>query len=81
MAADRVSEYDAYYPAIPAMMVILIIGGVTAVNAADIRLNPLLAGVAAGVVVLNGLGYAVDLLVSHRKDRPTRIASILYRDA
>jgi len=75
---DRVSEYDACYPAISATMVVLIIGGVAAANAAVIRSNrSLLAGVVAGVVALNGLGYAVGLLVSHREDRPTRIASIL----
>lgn len=74
----RVSEYDGYCPAVSATMVILIIGAVTAANAAVIRSNlALLAGVTAGAVVLNGSGYAVGLLISHRGDRPTRIASIL----
>ena len=75
---DRVGEYDAYYPAISATMVILVIGGVTAANASVIRSNlTLLAGVGAGVVVLNGLGYGVGFLINYRETRPTRIASIL----
>ena len=75
---ERVGRYDAYYPAVSAGMVILIIGGVTAANADVIRTNmSLLAGVGAGVVTLNGLGYAVGFLVGHRGPRPTRVASIL----
>jgi BASS family bile acid:Na+ symporter len=75
---ERVSRYDAYYPAISALMVILIIGGVTAANAEIVRSNlSLLVGVGAGVVTLNGLGYAVGFLVGRRGPRPTRIASIL----
>jgi BASS family bile acid:Na+ symporter len=75
---ERVGRYDAYYPAVSAVMVILIIGGVTAANADVIRTNKsLLAGVGAGVVTLNGLGYAVGFLVGHRGPRPTRVASIL----
>ncbi|MDZ7745858.1 MAG: hypothetical protein U5K28_04800 [Halobacteriales archaeon] len=34
---DRVGRYDAYYPAISALMVILIIGGVTAANRRFVR--------------------------------------------
>lgn len=75
---ERVGEYDAYYPAISATMVVLIIGGVTAANAAVIRSNlALLVGVGVGVVALNGLGYGVGFLLSYRGDRPTRIASVL----
>jgi BASS family bile acid:Na+ symporter len=75
---DRVGRYDAYYPAVSAVMVILIIGGVTAANAEVIRTNlSLLVGVGAGAVTLNGLGYAVGFLVSGRGSRSTRIASIL----
>ena len=76
--SERIGRYDAYYPAVSAVMVILIIGGVTAANAEVIRTNQsLLAGVGAGVVTLNGLGYAVGFLVGGRGSRPTRIASIL----
>ncbi|MFB6194816.1 MAG: bile acid:sodium symporter family protein [Haloplanus sp.] len=75
---DRVGAYDACYPAISATMVVLIIGGVTAANAAVIRSNlSLLSGVGIGVVALNGLGYGVGYLLSYRGDRPTRIASVL----
>jgi len=76
--SERIGRYDAYYPAVSAVMVILIIGGVTAANAEAIRTNQsLLAGVGTGVVMLNGLGYAVGSLVGGRGSRPTRIASIL----
>jgi len=75
---DSVGRYDGYYPAVSAVMVILIIGGVTAANADIIRSNlSLLAGVGAGVVTLNGLGYAVGFLLGRREPRPMRIASIL----
>ena len=74
----RVERYDAYYPAVSASMVVLVVGGVTAANAGVIRSNlSVLAGVGVGVVVLNGLGYGVGFLVSRRGPRPTRIASIL----
>ncbi|WP_435345963.1 bile acid:sodium symporter family protein [Haloarchaeobius sp. HRN-SO-5] len=75
---DRVARFDAYYPAVSALMVILIVGGVTAANAAVIGANtPLLMGVGAGVVALNGLGYGVGYLVGRRASRPVRISSIL----
>ncbi|MFC6976605.1 bile acid:sodium symporter family protein [Halomicroarcula sp. GCM10025709] len=75
---ERVGAYDAHYPAVSATMVVLIIGGVTAANAAAIRSNiGLLPGVVAGVVALNGLGYGTGYLVSYRAERATRIASVL----
>lgn len=75
---DRVGRYDEYYPAVSAVMVILIIGGVTAANAAVIRSNAsLLVGVGAGVVALNGLGYTLGFLLGSQASRPERIASIL----
>ncbi|MFB6119392.1 bile acid:sodium symporter family protein [Halosegnis sp.] len=75
---DRVGAYDAYYPAVSATMVVLIIGGVTAANATVIRSNlSLLAGVGVGVIVLNGLGYGLGYLLSWRGTRATRIASVL----
>lgn len=78
--ADRIGEVQelliSHYPAISATMVILIIGGVTAANAATIRSNvPLLAGV--GVVVLNALGYGVGFVMSRGRPQSTRIASVL----
>ena len=75
---DRVGTYDAYYPTVSAIMVVLIIGGVTAANATVIRSNlSLLAGVGVGVVVLNGLGYGLGFLLGRRGSRSTRIASVL----
>lgn len=75
---DRVGANDTYYPAISATMVILIIGGVTAANAAIIRSNiSLLAGIGAGVVVLNAIGYGIGFAMSRGGGRPTRIASML----
>lgn len=74
----RVGRYDVYYPAVSALMVILIIGGVTAANAEIIRSNlSLLVGVGAGTVTLNILGYVVGFLIGSRGPRPTRIASVL----
>ena len=75
---DRVGRYDAYYPAISAVMVVLIIGGVTAANAAVIRSNAgVLLAVVAGVVALNVVGYGVGFVVGSRGSRSTRIASVL----
>lgn len=75
---DRVGQYDALYPAVSAAMVILIIGGVTAANAATLRSNlPVVAGVGLGAIGLNGLGYGIGFLVACRESRPTRIASTL----
>lgn len=75
---ERVSAYDASYPAVSATMVVIIIGGVTAANAVIIQSNiSLLAGIGAGVVVLNALGYAVGFVITRGQARPTRIASVL----
>ena len=57
---------------------LLPIGGVTAANASIVRSNrSILAGVGAGVVVLNGVGYGVGFLVGGAGSRATRIASML----
>jgi BASS family bile acid:Na+ symporter len=75
---ERVSQYDSYYSSISALMVVLIIGGVTAANASVVRSNTdLLAGVGVGVVALNAAGYGVGFLAGSRSSRPTRIASVL----
>lgn len=75
---DRVGRYDDYYPAISAVMVVLVIGGVTAANAGVVRSNTaLLVGVAAGAVLLNAAGYVVGALVNTNAPRRTRIASVL----
>lgn len=73
-----VSRFDAYYPAVSALMVVLIIGGVTAANATVIRSNTaLLVTVGLGAVVLNGLGYGVGYLVGFSASKSTRIAAVL----
>ncbi|WP_435318795.1 bile acid:sodium symporter family protein [Haloarchaeobius sp. TZWSO28] len=75
---DRVGAYDEFYPAVSATMVVVIIGGVTAANAGVVRSNlSLLAGVGAGVVALNVVGYGVGYLLGTWSARPTRIASVL----
>ena len=75
---ERVSRYDAIYPAVSAVMVILIIGGVAAANADVVRSNASLLGVVGVAAVgLNGIGYAVGFLLGARADRPVRIASVL----
>ncbi len=75
---DRVSAYEAYYPAISALMVILVIGGVTAANAQLIRSNlSLLLSVGTGVIVLNLVGYALGYGLSYSADPETRIATTL----
>jgi len=75
---ERVSQYDSYYSTISALMVVLIIGGVTAANASVVRSNTdLLAAVGVGVVALNAVGYGVGFLAGSRSSRPTRIASVL----
>jgi BASS family bile acid:Na+ symporter len=75
---DRVGKYDAYYPAVSALMVILIIGGVTAANAAIVRSNlPVLASVAVAAVSLNLVGYGIGYILGSWGTRSTRIAATL----
>ncbi|AZH25833.1 bile acid:sodium symporter family protein [Haloplanus aerogenes] len=75
---SRVGRYDDYYPAVSAVMVVLIIGGVTAANAGVVRSNmSLLVGVVIGAIALNGAGYGVGYLVGSRASRRARIASVL----
>ncbi|MFB6177773.1 MAG: bile acid:sodium symporter family protein [Halobaculum sp.] len=75
---EVVGRYDDTYPAVSALMVILVIGGVTAANAGIVRSNvAVLLGVGAGVIALNLAGYALGFVLASRAARPTRIASIL----
>lgn len=75
---DRVGRFDRIYPSISALMVILIIGGVTAANAGIIRSNgSLLLLVGTAAVCLNGLGYGLGYLLGSRAPRAERIASVL----
>ena len=73
-----VAAYDEYYTSISALMVIVIIGGVTATNADVIRSSrPLLLSIVAGAAVLNVVGYGVGWFGTTGDERSVRIASLL----
>jgi BASS family bile acid:Na+ symporter len=73
-----VSRYDAVYPSISAVMVVLIISGVTAANAGVIRsAGAALLPVGLGAVTLNGVGYLLGWIGGARRARPERIAVTL----
>jgi BASS family bile acid:Na+ symporter len=75
---ERVGRYDDYYPAVSAAMVVVIIGGVTAANAAVLRSDLALLGVVAvGAVALNAAGYALGWGLGRGAPRGARIASVL----
>ena len=74
----RISQYEEYYPSVSALMVILIIGIVTAANAAVIRsAGPTLIVVGVGAVALNGYGYTAGWLAGWQFSRSKRIATTL----
>lgn len=73
----RVARYDEYYPAVSALMVVLIIGGVTAANAYVVRSAGLLLAVGVGAVALNVAGYALGWVASAGRGRGDRIATTL----
>ncbi|WP_435179613.1 bile acid:sodium symporter family protein [Halorussus sp. AFM4] len=73
-----VGRYDEYYATVSALMVVLIIGGVTAANAALIRGRAdLLAVVGAGALGLNLAGYALGWVGTRSAARPARVAGAL----
>ncbi|WP_436923167.1 bile acid:sodium symporter family protein [Halosimplex amylolyticum] len=73
----RVGQYDEFYPSVSALMVILVIGIVTAANAEVLRAGgSTLALVAAGAVALNAVGYAGGWLASRSFSREERIAAL-----
>lgn len=75
---DRVARHEDRYPAVSAVMVVLVIGGVTAANADLLRGDPaLIALVAVAAVALNAAGYALGWLSTAGTDRRTRIAGTL----
>ena len=75
---DRIGAYDDIYPSVSGLMVILVIGIVTAANASLIRNGgAILAIVAAGALVLNGGGYAAGWLVGRWFTPEERIAAVL----
>lgn len=75
---DPIASREEYYSTVSALMVILIIGGVTAENAAIITSDLLLvAFVGVGVVTLNLVGYLLGWVVSVASAREGRIAVTL----
>lgn len=75
---ERVSPYEDSYTTVSAVMVILIIGGVTAANAGLVRSNlAVVATVALGAVALNATGYALGWFGGRRAAGPTRTATTL----
>ena len=75
---DRIGAYDDIYPSVSGLMVILVIGIVTAANASLIRNGgAILAIVAVGALVLNGGGYAAGWLVGRWFTCKERIAAVL----
>lgn len=74
----RIGQYDEYYSSVSALMVILIIGIVTAANAALIRTaGPTLLVVGLGALALNGYGYTAGWIAGRRFSRGERIATTL----
>ncbi|MFB6207591.1 MAG: bile acid:sodium symporter family protein [Haloglomus sp.] len=75
---ERVSRHDDLYPSVAAVLVVVIIGGVTAENADLLRAGgSRLLAVAAGAFALNLAGYAAGWLASAPFDRPARVATTL----
>lgn len=74
---ERVSRYEEFYPAVSALMVVLVIGVVTAANAALVMSSgALVLVVGVGAVALNATGYAAGWLSALRFDRSERVASL-----
>ena len=75
---DRVGRYDDLYPSVSGLMVVLIIGIVTAANAALVTADgALLLVVAAAALLFNLIGYAAGWMTSWSFERPERIAVTL----
>jgi len=73
----RVGRYDEHYPSVSALMVVLVIGIVTAANADLLRAGgSRLALVAIGAVVLNLGGYAAGWAAASRFERGERVAAL-----
>ncbi len=75
---DRVGRYDEFYPSVSGLMVVLVVGIVTAANASLVLAGGrtlLLVGV--GATLLNGTGYALGWLVGGTFTRGERIAATL----
>lgn len=76
--STRIKQYDDLYPSVSGLMVILIIGIVTAGNATVIRSGrAVLVVVLSGALVLNVGGYTVGWISSRSLDLDERIAATL----
>jgi BASS family bile acid:Na+ symporter len=74
----RIGHYDDLYPAVSALMVILLIGGVTAANSTLLRSHPgLLASTALAALALNLAGYGVGALLGWGRPRGEWVAGVL----
>lgn len=74
----RIGRYDEVYPAISALMVILIIGGVTAANAGVLRSSTApLTTIAIGAAALNVAGYGLGYLLGWGRSEAERTAAVL----
>lgn len=73
----RVGRYEAYYPAVSALMVVLVIGIVTGANADLVRGGGPILGVVAAGIALNAYGYAAGWLGGGRLTPEERVASTL----
>ncbi|WP_266083232.1 bile acid:sodium symporter family protein [Haladaptatus caseinilyticus] len=75
---DHIGVYDEIYPSVAGLMVILIIGIVTAANASLVRdSGDVLVSVVVGALVLNSGGYIAGWFISRNFTRGERIASTL----
>lgn len=75
---DRIGRYETYYPSVSAVMVVVIIGAVTAANAELLRAGGRrLVGVSVGALVINGIGYLIGWTVTWTESRADRIAGML----
>ena len=75
---ERVGRYEDHYTTVSAVMIVLIIGGVTAANASLIRSETdLLVVVGAGALGLNLAGYALGWVGTRSAAGPARIAGTL----
>jgi len=74
---DRIGRYDETYPSVSALMVVLVIGIVTAANAGALRTaGSTLALLVVGAAALNAVGYAAGWLASWTFPRPERVAAL-----
>ncbi|UPV99251.1 Na+-dependent transporter [Halorussus gelatinilyticus] len=74
----RVGRYDEYYTTVSAVMVVVVIGGVTAANADLIRAETgLLLSVGVGALAVNLAGYALGWVGTRSADAPVRVAGTL----